>query len=65
MAEGVEDATTWARLTELGCDSAQGYYLARPMPADLFWGWLKDHGGIVELPDEGEFRGSGRRHRAD
>ncbi len=30
VAEGVEDADTWDQLTALGCDSAQGYFLARP-----------------------------------
>jgi diguanylate cyclase len=55
VAEGVEDVTTWERLTELGCDSAQGYYLARPMTAELFWGWLKEHRGIVELPENRDF----------
>ena len=33
VAEGVEDAATWTRLTDLGCDSAQGYWLSRPLPA--------------------------------
>jgi diguanylate cyclase (GGDEF)-like protein len=32
-AEGVEDRETWDRLTELGCDRAQGYYLSRPVAA--------------------------------
>jgi EAL domain-containing protein (putative c-di-GMP-specific phosphodiesterase class I) len=44
IAEGVEDADTWEQLRELGCDSAQGYFLARPMVADLFWGWMKEYG---------------------
>lgn len=36
VAEGVEDRATWDRLDELGCDIAQGYYMARPLdPADL------------------------------
>ena len=30
VAEGVEDDSTWELLTELGCASAQGYFLARP-----------------------------------
>jgi diguanylate cyclase len=47
VAEGVEDASTWEQLTNLGCTSAQGYYLARPMPADLFWTWLEEGGGQV------------------
>ncbi len=40
VAEGVEDQATWDQLTELGCDSGQGYHLARPMPADQFVNWL-------------------------
>ena len=34
IAEGVETADQHDRLTALGCDSFQGYYLARPMSAD-------------------------------
>ena len=41
VAEGVEDAETLARLTELGCDHAQGYFFARPMPADAVLPWLQ------------------------
>ena len=33
VAEGVEDEATWERLAALGCDVAQGYFLAKPMPA--------------------------------
>ncbi|HUA52387.1 MAG TPA: EAL domain-containing protein [Candidatus Sulfotelmatobacter sp.] len=35
-AEGVEDQDALAFLTEIGCDHAQGYFVARPMPADAF-----------------------------
>jgi EAL domain-containing protein (putative c-di-GMP-specific phosphodiesterase class I) len=36
VAEGIEDAATWADLEAMGCDPVQGYYLARPMRlADL------------------------------
>jgi EAL domain-containing protein (putative c-di-GMP-specific phosphodiesterase class I)/ActR/RegA family two-component response regulator len=34
VAEGVEDQATLDRLIELGCDAAQGYHIARPLPAD-------------------------------
>lgn len=34
VAEGIEDAPTLAALGEIGCDLAQGYHLARPMPAE-------------------------------
>ncbi len=40
VAEGVEHAETWARLRELGCDMVQGYFVARPLPADEFDAWL-------------------------
>ncbi|SDD14749.1 diguanylate cyclase/phosphodiesterase [Geodermatophilus telluris] len=40
VAEGVEDLTTGRRLAELGCDVAQGYAIARPMPVADFVGWL-------------------------
>jgi diguanylate cyclase (GGDEF)-like protein len=36
IAEGVEDAETLERMTELGCDSAQGFHLAHPMTAAQF-----------------------------
>jgi len=40
VAEGVEDAATLARLRALGCSTAQGYHIARPMPADALEAWL-------------------------
>jgi EAL domain-containing protein (putative c-di-GMP-specific phosphodiesterase class I) len=33
VAEGVEDDPTAAALGGLGCDTAQGYHFARPVPA--------------------------------
>ena len=33
VAEGVETPAQLARLRALGCNLAQGFYLARPMPA--------------------------------
>ncbi len=41
VAEGVEDAATLERLTLLGCDRVQGYFIARPMPADAVLPWLQ------------------------
>ena len=34
IAEGVEDATTFEILVDLGVDAGQGFYLAAPAPAD-------------------------------
>ena len=34
VAEGIEDAQTWARLRQMGCDHGQGYYPGRPQPAE-------------------------------
>jgi diguanylate cyclase (GGDEF)-like protein/PAS domain S-box-containing protein len=39
-AEGVEDADTWQMLKSLGCDLAQGYWIARPMAANALMEWL-------------------------
>ena len=43
VAEGIEDAPTLALLTDLGCDIAQGYFIARPMPFDAFIEWIEDN----------------------
>jgi diguanylate cyclase (GGDEF)-like protein len=39
VAEGVEDQMTWDLLRVAGCDLAQGYLLAKPMPAGDFARW--------------------------
>jgi EAL domain-containing protein (putative c-di-GMP-specific phosphodiesterase class I) len=41
VAEGVEDEASWATLRNLGCDSAQGYWMSRPMPTEDFLPWLE------------------------
>jgi diguanylate cyclase (GGDEF)-like protein len=40
VAEGVEDEGALQMLRDWGCDVAQGYHIARPMPADQFALWL-------------------------
>lgn len=40
VAEGVEDLPVWRLLQTMGCDFGQGYYMARPMPANDFVAWL-------------------------
>lgn len=39
VAEGVESRADWDRLKELGCTMAQGYFIAKPMPAAEFGIW--------------------------
>jgi EAL domain-containing protein (putative c-di-GMP-specific phosphodiesterase class I) len=34
VPEGVEDHATLERLQVMGCDAAQGFHIARPMPAE-------------------------------
>jgi len=41
VAEGVEDSTTWQMLNRLGCSTAQGYFLSRPMPAAEVAAWMR------------------------
>lgn len=46
VAEGVEDKETFKMLSEMGCDIAQGYYIARPMPADDLMPWVEKRGKL-------------------
>jgi EAL domain-containing protein (putative c-di-GMP-specific phosphodiesterase class I) len=43
VAEGVEDAATWRKLADLGCDFVQGYHLSRPLPIDELLDWWRDY----------------------
>jgi EAL domain-containing protein (putative c-di-GMP-specific phosphodiesterase class I) len=40
VAEGVESQNVWDRLAVLGCDTAQGFHVARPVPGELLSEWL-------------------------
>jgi EAL domain-containing protein (putative c-di-GMP-specific phosphodiesterase class I) len=44
VAEGVETEQTWQQLADLGCDQAQGFFFARPMPAADIPAWLATWG---------------------
>lgn len=41
VAEGVEDQADWRFLRRVGCDLAQGYFIAKPMPASAVPGWVE------------------------
>ncbi len=40
VAEGVETRDMWDRLLALGVQEAQGYFIARPLPAAAVPVWL-------------------------
>jgi EAL domain-containing protein (putative c-di-GMP-specific phosphodiesterase class I) len=41
VAEGVEDELTWGLLAAMGCDSAQGYFVAPPLTGSEVGQWLE------------------------
>ena len=43
VAEGVETEAEWNALKAMGCDVAQGYHIARPMPEWEFEHWVSSH----------------------
>lgn len=46
VAEGVEDQEALSTLENMNCDTAQGYYISKPQPADVMEQWLEDHGAV-------------------
>ncbi len=50
LAEGIETEEQAALLRSLGCHEGQGYLYARPMPTELFEGWLiQNRDGITAV----------------
>ena len=43
VAEGVDSEAGLELMTRLGCNAAQGYFIARPMPATAVTAWLTRH----------------------
>lgn len=43
VAEGVEASQHVTALQDLGCDIAQGYHYARPMPPENLTAWMQQH----------------------
>ncbi|RKR90615.1 diguanylate cyclase (GGDEF)-like protein [Micromonospora pisi] len=50
VAEGVEDERTWRLLHAAGCDVAQGWFYARPMPAEELSAWMARYRPLVPGP---------------
>ena len=57
VAEGVDNADAMDTLRDLGCDLAQGFFIARPMRADLLLEWARGY--------ESSSTGRIREHEAD
>jgi len=49
IAEGVETSEQRDFLHRRGCDSAQGYFISRPLPANEMVSWLHAYRGKLEL----------------
>ncbi len=51
VAEGVEDAVAAQLLAAAGCDLAQGWHFARPMPLTDLLDWLQQgsHSNVRQL----------------
>jgi diguanylate cyclase (GGDEF)-like protein len=41
VAEGVETQGAWDKLHAMGCDSAQGYFMSKPLPPEKLVEWMK------------------------
>ena len=41
VAEGVEDEKTWCLLADFQCDTAQGYYMSRPISSQDLENWVR------------------------
>ena len=56
VASGVEDEITLAKLRELGCDSVEGFLLARPMPPEEIAAWIKESPWTKSAREKGALR---------
>lgn len=64
VAEGVDSAQALKTVSALGCDAAQGFFIARPMRADLLMDWVGTFGReakrfAFDAPEEPGRTGSG------
>jgi EAL domain-containing protein (putative c-di-GMP-specific phosphodiesterase class I)/CheY-like chemotaxis protein len=47
VAEGVENQVDWDFLRSTDCDIAQGYFIAKPMPADDIHAWIINWNALI------------------
>ena len=50
VGTGVETQQDWFLLRQLGCDVAQGYFIARPLPAAGFFKWMRERETVADVP---------------
>lgn len=55
VAEGVESAEMLECLRAMGCDAAQGFHIARPLPPDAAEAWVREHAVRHAQPSSGRF----------
>ncbi|MDB5798718.1 MAG: sensor hybrid histidine kinase [Paucimonas sp.] len=55
VAEGVETGADFALLRQLGCDMAQGYFIARPMNGTAFLEWFHKRRELEQGADSNTF----------
>ena len=53
IAEGVESIEVWDKLKAMGCDSAQGYYMSKPLTSEKFAEWMQSSPwGFAQVSDK-------------
>jgi len=57
IAEGVETPEIANRLLQLGCEEAQGYWIAKPMPESALTDWVRGY----RIPADWQGAGAGMR----
>lgn len=50
VAEGIETSAQAAYLSSIGCEAAQGYFYARPLPAEAFVTWCAEWRPLLSTP---------------
>ena len=61
VAEGIETQKDWNQLAALGCGFGQGYFMAKPMPAEVFQNWVRQfRTPVTTHPEEPDRQPSGR-----
>jgi EAL domain-containing protein (putative c-di-GMP-specific phosphodiesterase class I) len=65
VAEGVETDQQYAILRRLECDLVQGFFIAKPMPADEFRRWCEGHEDTQSLKHSSSIVGIDKARRND